>query len=328
MHTTTRKARALRMKLITAAVSSCFVSATALANPTGMAVVQGTVSTDISMPGQLLITNSPNSIIHWNGFSIDPGELTQFIQQSPTSAVLNRVVTNNVSSILGSLQSNGRVFLINPNGIVFGPGSTVDVAGLVASSLNLSDADFLAGNMHFQENASAGVVTNQGNIFAQPGGQVYLIGPAVTNEGLIFSPQGEIVLAAGNSVDLVSPSTPGLSVTVTATGNQARNLGQIFADSGRIGIFAGLIDQNGYVQANTAVAGEDGTIKFQATGTTTFAAGSQTNSTGALEIDSGDLVVNGLVFSGPQTIHADSILVQGGASGGGNSARHGSSADR
>ena len=321
MHTTTRKAHALRMKLITAAVSSCFVSATALANPTGMAVVQGTVSTDTSMPGQLLITNSPNSIIHWNGFSIDPGELTRFIQQSSSSAVLNRVVTNNPSEILGTLQSNGRVFLINPNGIVFGPGSSVDVAGLVASSLNLSNEDFVAGTMRFQDGAAAGAVANQGSISAQPGGQVYLVGSAVTNGGLISSPQGEVVLAAGDSVDLVSPGTPGLSVTITTTGNQARNLGQIFADSGRIGIFAGLIDQSSYVQANTAVVGEGGTIKFQATDATTFAAGSQTNSTGALEIDSGDLVVNGLVFSGPQTIHADSILLQGGASGGGNSAR-------
>jgi len=305
------------MKLVTAAVSSCFASATALANPTGMAVQNGTVTTDTTIPNQLVITNSPNSILNWQSFSIGAGELTRFNQQSPASAVLNRVVTNNPSEIFGALQSNGRVFLINPNGIVFEPGSSIDVAGLVASSLNLSNEDFIAGTMHFEGVAGAGSVTNKGNIFAHPGGQVYLVGPAVTNEGVIFGPQGEVVLAAGNSVDLVSPGTPGLSVTVTATGNQARNLGQIFADSGRVGIFAGLIDQRGYIQANTAVAGEDGTIRFQATGTTTLAAGSQMNSTGALNIDAGELVVNGRAYSGPQTIRADSILLQGGSSGSG-----------
>ena len=320
MDTTATKARTLRIKLIIAAVTSCFASAGVLANPTGGVVVNGTASiTDT--PGALFVdSTSAKAIINWQGFSIGAGELTRFNQPSASSAVLNRVLGGNASEIFGMLQSNGRVFLINQNGIVFGPGSTVDVAGLVASSLNLSDADFLAGTMRFQGVPGAGAVTNLGSISAQPGGEVYLVGPAVTNGGVIYSPQGEVVLAAGNSVELVSPGTPGLSVTIAASGNQALNLGQIFADSGRVGIFAGLVDQSGYVQANTAVLGEDGTIKFEATSATTLAAGSQTVSTGELNIDSGSLVVNGGVFSGPQTIHADSILVQGGSSGGGQAA--------
>ena len=138
-----RAAKLLRLNLISLAVASCFSADLAFANPTGPVVANGQVS--IIQNGNLLqITNSPSSIINWQSFSIGASEITRFLQQSNSSAVLNRVVTQNPSSILGALQSNGRVFLINPNGILFGAGAQIDVAGLVASSLKLSDADFLA----------------------------------------------------------------------------------------------------------------------------------------------------------------------------------------
>ena len=109
------------------------------ANPTGASIVSGQVSIDTTTtPHKTTITNSPNAIINWQNFSIAQNETTQFIQQSSQSAVLNRVVGQNPSQILGQLYSNGKVFLINPNGIVFGQGATVDVQGLIASSLNLS----------------------------------------------------------------------------------------------------------------------------------------------------------------------------------------------
>ena len=96
------------------------------------------------------IVNTPNAIINWGSFSIGANEITRFLQQSASSAVLNRVAAGlSPSSILGALQSNGRVFLINPNGIVFGAGSQINVGGLVASTMNLSNEDFLAGRMRF-----------------------------------------------------------------------------------------------------------------------------------------------------------------------------------
>ena len=137
---------------------------------------------------------------------------SRFIQQSQASAVLNRVVGQDPSSILGALQSNGRVFLINPNGILFGQNSIVDVAGLVASTLNLSNADFLAGRLRFTEVTGAGSLVNQGNITTGQGGNVYLVAPDVTNSGIITSPKGDVILAAGNSVELVNPGTPNLRV--------------------------------------------------------------------------------------------------------------------
>ena len=109
------------------AVATCFSGSLALANPTAPTVVNGTAS--FATAGNILnITNSHNAIINWGSFSIGINELTKFIQPSALSAVLNRVTGQDPSAILGALQSNGRVFLVNPNGIVFGAGAQIDVA--------------------------------------------------------------------------------------------------------------------------------------------------------------------------------------------------------
>src|SRR5262249_47334985 len=171
---------AARLRLPLLAAPIFFITA-ASANPTGPQVVNGQVA--FNQAGNLLqITNTPNSIINWQSFSIGANEITRFVQQSASSAVLNRVVAGNPSAILGALQSNGRVFLINPGGILFGVGSQVDVAGLVASTLNLSDADFLGGRLRFTETPGAGSVVNQGAITGAGGG-IYLVGAGVTNGG-------------------------------------------------------------------------------------------------------------------------------------------------
>ncbi len=281
----------LNRRLIALAVASCFAAGLAFANPTAPTVVNGSAS--ILQSGNLLqITNSPNAIINWGSFSIGAAEITRFIQQSQASAVLNRVIGQDPSSILGALQSNGRVFLINPNGILFGAGAQIDVAGLVASSLNLSNADFLAGRLRFTEVPGAGSLLNQGNITTQQGGNVYLVAPNITNSGIITSPKGEVVLAAGKSVELVNPGTPNLRVEITAPDNEARNLGQIVADSGRIGIYAGLINHSGTIRADSVVVGENGQILLKATKDVTLEAGSVTSangpSGGAISIEAQD----------------------------------------
>jgi filamentous hemagglutinin family protein len=296
-----------------------------LANPTGPVVVNGAASFAAS-GATLTVTNSPNAIINWQTFSIGPGELTRFNQQSAMSAVLNRVTTQNPSAILGALQSNGRVFLINPSGILFGPGSQVDVAGLVASTLNLSDADFLAGRLRFASTPGAGAVVNNGAITTSvAGAPVYLIGPAVTNGGIITSLRGEVVLAAGHSVEVAEPGTPNLSVQITATDNEALNLGSILADSGRINLFAGIINQNSIVRANGVSFTEDGRVVLHASGQgrINFGTGSSTTVRlgnvpgsegleippgGPLEVIGTDIHVAGIVSSGPQTIRASGTL--------------------
>ncbi len=294
-----RKAPARIFSSVAIAVAACFAGNLAQANPTAPTVVHGTAS--FQQAGSILnITNSPNAIINWGSFSISAGELTRFIQQSGASAVLNRVIGQDPSAILGALQSNGRVFLINPNGIVFGAGAQIDVAGLVASTLNLSNEDFLNNRMRFTDGAGAGAVLNQGSL---TGGSVYLIGKAVANEGLITSPNGEVILAAGNSVELVTPGTPQLRVEVVAPDNEARNLGTITADAGRIGIYAGLIRQDGTLRADSAVV-EGGRILLKATKNVTLAAASRTTASGIsggrVDIQAGDtaLVEGDIAASG------------------------------
>ena len=154
------------LSFLTACVAA-LLCGTAAANPTGAAVAAGTVTFDTSVANTLTVTNSPNSIINWQGFSISAGELTNFVQQSVSSAVLNRVVSGNPSSILGTLQSNGRVFLVNPNGIVFGAGSQVNVGGLIATTLNITDANFVAGVHNYTAGVTAGAITVDGAIAAQ-----------------------------------------------------------------------------------------------------------------------------------------------------------------
>ena len=252
----------------------------AYANPTGADVVAGQVSM-VGSPNQLLITNSPGAIINWQSFSILPGELTRFVQQSSSSTVLNRITGQDPTKILGALQSNGKVFLINPNGILFGAGARVDVNGLVASTLNLSDADFLAGRRKFSSTGVSGEVINQGAITTPSGGQVYLIGSSVTNGGVITSPGGDVVLAAGQSVDLADSNDPDVRVVISAPGNQALNVGKVVADSGRVGIYGALVEQMGLVSANSAVAGANGKIVFKSSGDAMLGAGSVTSATGA-----------------------------------------------
>ncbi|MEK7875120.1 MAG: filamentous hemagglutinin N-terminal domain-containing protein, partial [Pseudomonadota bacterium] len=240
----TRRSRStFRRRLAYAAVISCFAGEAAYALPTGPAVVNGQVS--FSRQGSVLnVTNSPSSIINWQSFSIGASETTRFIQQSAASSVLNRVVGQDMSVLLGTLQSNGRVFLINPAGILIGQGARIDVGGFVASTLNITDQNFLAGKLNFSNQgvtAPTSAIQNFGAITTPEGGSVYLVAPSVENHGVITTPKGEVLLAAGNSVKLVDTGTPNVYVEITAPDNQALNLGSIIADSGRIGISAGLI---------------------------------------------------------------------------------------
>ncbi|MGZ3184297.1 MAG: two-partner secretion domain-containing protein [Telluria sp.] len=267
-----------KRRLVPLMLAACFGAA--VAAPTGQQVVAGQAT--FSQQGNVFsITNTPGTIINWQGFSINQGEITRFIQQSADSAVLNRIVGQDPSRILGALQSNGKVFLINPNGILFGRDSRVDVNGLVASSLNISNADFLAGKKNFQAGAVAGDVRNEGAITTPTGGQVFLVAPNVTNAGIITSPKGDVVLAAGHSVQLVDSRDPDLQVVVSAPDDHAINLGQVVAQGGRIGIYGALVSQRGLVSANSAVVGENGKIVFKASHATQLEAGSVTSATGA-----------------------------------------------
>ncbi|MCC7717019.1 YDG domain-containing protein [Janthinobacterium lividum] len=279
----------LRRTALALLLAGCFGAAQA--NPALPQVVNGQAT--FNQQGNIFsITNTPNTIINWQSFSIHAGEITRFIQQNGNSTVLNRITGQDPSKILGALESNGKVFLINPNGIVFGQGAKVDVNGLVASSLGMTNEDFLAGKRQFTAGGVAGGVSNAGLIQAGKGGQVLLIAPNVENTGIITAPNGEVILAAGRSVQLAEPGNPQLRVLVSAPADQALNLGQIIAQGGSIGMAGALVSQRGVLNANSAVVGENGRIVLKASGKALLEAGSVTSATGAVG-KGGDIQVLG-----------------------------------
>ncbi len=247
------------------------------AAPTGAAVINGQVS--FAQQGSVqTITNSNGAIINWQSFSIAAGETTRFVQPSSASSVLNRVTGPAPSSILGSLSSNGRVFLINPAGILVGAGAKIDVAAFVASSLNLRNEDFLANRLNFQSTPGAGSVRNEGIVSTPQGGRVYLVAPTVANSGSIIAPGGDVALAAGRTVQIGDTATPGVRIEVSGT-EAASNLGQVVADAGRIGMFGALVRNSGTLNASSAAV-EGGRILLKATGDTVVSGDASISATG------------------------------------------------
>ncbi len=223
------------------------------------------------------ITNSPNAIINWQGFSIGSNHSVHFQQQDAASQVLNRVAGNNPSEILGNLSSNGGVWLINPHGVIFGENARIDVGSLIASSLDISNLDFLANRYHFNavENGS-GSVFNQGEIRTSLGGRIWMIGEQVQNEGLIQSPQGNIVLAAGKSIELIDSGAPNVVVRVIAPENQAVNLGTMVTGNGQVDVHGSIVNQQGVIRAGSVTTDASGRIVLKAADTLTLAENSLT----------------------------------------------------
>src|SRR3990167_3419679 len=172
-----------------------------LANPEGGAVTSGD-ATITQTPGNTQINqNSQQAIINWQSFNIQNGEATHF--QQPTNGIaLNRINPNQgASQIFGSLTATGRVVLINQAGVYFGPGSYVNVGSIIASTIDITDRNFLAGQYVFDQPSSYnGAVVNAGTIHAAENGLVALVGSGVSNTGMIEAHRGNVVLGSGNKV--------------------------------------------------------------------------------------------------------------------------------
>ena len=268
--------------------------------PTGGVVSQGTAS--ISTNGiKMTVTNTPGTNINWQSFNIGVDITVQFVQQDASSMVFNRVTSSTPSSILGSLISNGKVFLINPNGVTIGHGAYIDTAAFVASSLGIKIEDLMAGKFKFENGAGSGKVANYGTIVTQSGGFVYFVGKDVENHGVIHTPKGEIILAAGNTVEIINPKSPDLRVEISANGNEAVNLGKLIASGGTIGMFAGNLRHSGVAQASTAEVNAQGRIVFRAKQNVTLDAGSRTEASGptagkiTIQAETGTATVRGSV---------------------------------
>ena len=234
------------------------------ANPTGAQVVQGTASFSSPSANVLNINNSHNAIINWQQFNIGAGQTTNFNQPSSASSVLNRVISNNPSQIMGSLNPNGRVFLINQNGILMGQGASINTNGFFGSTLNITDSDFLNGKLKFQ-GGGLGDIENHGYIHAGENGHIVLIAPNIENGGVIEVDNGNIILTAGKSINITSLENSSIQFEVSSSDNKITNLGKIIASQGAASLFAGSLQHSGSIRANGLVQDADGTIRLIAT---------------------------------------------------------------
>lgn len=193
------------LAVATLMVGPLLYSQPAHANPTGASVQAGNVKIQSIGPNTLQIDQfTQKAIIDWRSFSSNPQEIIRFLQPNSTSVILNRVTGQDPSTLLGQLLANGQVFLLNPNGVVFGPGSVTNVAGLFVSTLKMSNEDFLKGNYALSQdpNFHLSSVVNQGSITITDGGFAVLAAPLVSNQGLIVANLGKVTLAAGEQMVL------------------------------------------------------------------------------------------------------------------------------
>ncbi len=170
--------------------------------PTGGQVSAGAASINTSGNKMNITQSSQNAAINWQTFNIGQNAWVNFAQPNSSSIALNRVLSVDPSSIYGTMTANGQVFLLNPAGIIFGPSGSVNVGGLVASTLSLNDSDFMKGNYNFYNAGSAGSIVNQGTLTAAGGGYIALLAPQVTNQGIISAKMGTVAMAAGDEVSL------------------------------------------------------------------------------------------------------------------------------
>ncbi|MFA5250429.1 MAG: filamentous hemagglutinin N-terminal domain-containing protein [Parachlamydiales bacterium] len=173
--------------------------------------------------------SSKRAIVEWDSFSIEKGEITQFVLPSSSSATLNRVRGDYLSEIYGSLKSNGELILINPNGVLIGPGGLVDVAGFIVSTYDLKNEEFLNGSsLQFNDlaNSSASII-NQGQIITQTG-DVTFIAKNIDNQGQLETKNGNTYLKGGCEVVLIPDDENKIKVRLKKTGS-VKNSGTIRA---------------------------------------------------------------------------------------------------
>lgn len=271
--------------------------------PSGGQIVSGSGS--IAQSGNTLTVTQTSQKLgaDWQSFSIGAGQTVNFVQPSSNAVALNRVVGSEASQIFGRLNANGQVFLVNPNGVLFARGAEVSAAGILASTRDLSQADFAAGRYRLSGSSSA-AVRNEGSLRAADGGYVALVGAQVSNAGSISTSQGEVRLAAADTVSLRldGHSLTGFSIDKGTLDGLADNKGLLRAEGGRVYLTAEGLDQ-----LARAVVNNEGLIEAASVGNLN----GRIVLNGTLVSNTGSLAASGTTSAGQIELTGRSILQAG-----------------
>ena len=229
--------------------------------PAGATVVGGQVVITQNGAAMNIQQSTARGAIDWQTFNLGAKASVNFAQPSASAVTLNRVLDAQPSQIFGRITANGQVFLSNPNGVYFSPSASVDVGGLVATTHNMSSADFMAGMNTFSRGGAMGSVINEGSLHATLGGYIALLAPEVRNYGLIMARAGTVALASGEQIKLQfgdSNTLAGVLVTPSAIAALVENRQAVLAPGGTIimsaqaanRLMGGVINNSGALEAN------------------------------------------------------------------------------
>ena len=301
----------------TSATLTAAQPAAANALPTGGTVTAGTGR--IAQGGSTLTVTqqTQNLSLNWQSFNIGSQSTVDFVQPDAGAIAVNRIADTNGSHILGHLNANGQVFLINPNGVLFGRGAQVNVGGLIASTLDVADGSLGSDTVNFSGNGS-GSVTNRGTLTAAPRGYIVLLGNQVSNQGVIRAQLGSVALAGGSAVTLAFNGDRLLDMQVDqGTLNAlAENRQLIVAPGGQVlmsasaenNLLASVVNNTGVIQAG-GVSTAGGAVRLLASG--------------GNAVDSGSINVSGVKGGSAQVLSDQDVSVTGtidasGTQGGGS----------
>ncbi len=295
-------------------IANPFLASVLYAAPQGGQVIAGQADIHHSNNNTVIHQQSNRAVINWNSFNINANESVTFVQPGTSSAVLNRIVNQNPTTILGKLNANGQVFLINPNGVVFGKTARINVGGIVASSLNIKTDDFMNGRYVFTHDSKKypGKVINKGLIKAASSG-VAMIGSNVMNEGRIYARLGNVAMLSAEKVTVDFDGDGLIQFEINRKLIEkdrhiiqaVSNTGQIIADGGNVilsastakDVFSQVVNNEGVIKAS----------RIQKQGGDVFLIGGSSSDI----VNTGEINVTGSAEAGNILLQGESIDVTG-----------------
>jgi len=281
--------------------------------PNGNVTIAGDISISSDTQTMTIDQQSDQAIIEWNSFNIGENNTVTFQQPSSSASALNRVISGNPTTLAGALNANGKVFVVNENGVYFTPTSTINAHSFAASTLSLSNDNFLNNIFSFNSSNQSSLqsVINKGSITTLDGGFTALLGGGINNEGTINANLGKVGLGAGKEITLDLSGDKFLQVAVpldtatTVVDNEGNTLDSLISHSGTTNantieldvgsvknILSRTVNIPGSMVASSAEQ-KNGKIILSGGGTTTINGSLQAKSKGEITITGDHLSLNG-----------------------------------